>query len=579
MKEKKLTGYPSIDKPWLKYYSEEAINAPLPERTMYEYIFECNQDNLDRVAMNYYGSDMTYREMFRQISIMAGTLEHYGVKKGETVTVCMINAPETVCLMFALNKIGAVANMVYGSSTPEELKKYIIDVKSTLVFTLDMFQEKFVQIAEDAKLKKVVVTNITESMSFANRIGARLFKGLKPKTLPKDKRFCGWNNFFCDRYESTYTAHDPNASAIITYTGGTTGGSKGAILSNIAVCATSQQYILSEGKGLSRERTWMQVLPLFIAYGITCSLIITLAAGMKCVIRIPMTDSIAELCKKFKPNYIIYGPAFWEKFADDNENIDLSNLCATLCGGDTLRPYIEEKINKYLKRCGSPVPLLNGYAMTEIGAGGTLSYSHANKVGSVGIPLLKITISIFDPETEEELKYGQEGEVCIHSPSMMLGYINNKEETDNIIRTHKDGLRWVHSGDLGYMDEDGFIYISGRLKRYFLYINEGIQKKIFSLDIEKVLLEHSYVGNCAVVPIADKETFQKPVAFIISNKTCSHDGNLETKLKAFAKENLQEGYRPVKYIFMEKFPLTKVGKVDYLTLEQIAQKKEFDKKD
>ena len=565
--EKKLTGYPSIDKPWLKYYSEEAINTPLAECTMYEYIFDRNQDNLDRAAMNYYGSNMTYREMFSQISIMAGTLEHYGVKKGDVVTVCMVNAPETVCLMFALNKIGAVANMVYGASTPEELKKYITDVNSTLVFTLDMFQEKFVQIAEDAKLKKVVVTNITESMSFANRIGARLFKGLKPKALPKDKRFCGWNNFFCEKYESTYTAHDPNAPAIITYTGGTTGGSKGAILSNIAVNATSQQYILSEG-GLSRETTWMQVLPLFIAYGITCSLIITLAAGMKCVIRIPMADSIAELCKKFKPNYIIYGPAFWEKFADDNENIDLSNLCATLCGGDTLRPYVEEKINKYLKRCGSPVPLLNGYAMTEIGAGGTLSYSYANKAGSVGIPLLKIIISIFDPNTGEELKYGQEGEVCIHSPSMMLGYVNNKEETDNIIRTHKDGLQWVHSGDLGYMDEDGFIYISGRLKRYFLYINEGIQKKIFSLDIEKVLIKHLYVDNCAVVPMDDPITCQIPAAYVILKKEYRSSKKYEEEFIKYAEENLTGGYRPVKYFFVESFPLTKIGKVDYKELER-----------
>lgn len=129
MKEKKLTGYPSIDKPWLKYYSEEAINAPLPKCTIYEYIYNRNQDNLSRAAMNYYGSDTTYGQMFEQISRMAGTLEAEGVKEGDVVTVCMINAPETVCLLFALNKIGAVANMVYGASTPEELKKYITNVK------------------------------------------------------------------------------------------------------------------------------------------------------------------------------------------------------------------------------------------------------------------------------------------------------------------------------------------------------------------------------------------------------------------------------------------------------------------
>lgn len=213
--------------------------------------------------------------------------------------------------------------------------------------------------------------------------------------------------------------------------------------------------------------------------------------------------------------------------------------------------------------------------MTEIGAGGTLSYSYANKVGSVGIPLLKIIISIFDPNTGEELKYGQEGEVCIHAPSMMLGYVNNKEETDNIIRTHKDGLRWVHSGDLGYMDEDGFIYISGRLKRYFLYINEGIQKKIFSLDIEKVLIKHPYIDNCAVVPMDDSITCQVPVAYVIFKKEYRFSKQYEEEFIKYAEENLTGGYRPVKYFFVESFPLTAIGKVDYKELEKNNRIEDF----
>lgn len=335
--EKKLTGCPSIDKPWLKYYSEEAINAPLPECTMFEYIYNQNQDNLNRVAMNYYGSNTTYGQMFEQISRMAGTLEAEGVKEGDVVTVCMINAPETVCLLFALNKIGAVANMVYGASTPEELKKYITDVKSSLVFTIDMFQEKFVQIADEANIKKIVVTNLTQSMSFANRTGARLLKGMKPLPLPKDKRFCSWKQFFKNAGESTRTCYDPNATAVITYTGGTTGGSKGAILSSKAVNAVAQQYIMSE-PNLRRSSTWMQVLPLFIAYGITSSMVIALAVGMTQIIRIPMTESIADFCKKFKPNHVLYGPAYWEKFADDNEDLDLSNFIAPTSGGDALSP-------------------------------------------------------------------------------------------------------------------------------------------------------------------------------------------------------------------------------------------------
>lgn len=430
-----------------------------------------------------------------------------------------------------------------------------------------MFQEKFVQIADEANIKKIVVTNLTQSMSFANRTGARLLKGMKPLPLPKDKRFCSWKEFFKKAGESTRTCHDPNAPAVITYTGGTTGGSKGAILSSKSVIAVAQQYTLSEGD-LQCGDVWIQVLPLFIAYGITCSLILPLSAGLKCIIRIPMTDSIADLCKAFHPNYILYGPAYWEKFADDNENIDLSNLKATLTGGDTLRSSVEAKINDYLKQCGSSVPLMNGYAMTEIGAGGTLNYPRIYKKDSVGIPLVKISIAAFDPDTGKELGYGKEGELCIQTPAMMLGYVNNAEETDNIIRLHDDGQMWVHSGDLGYVDEDGFIYVSGRLKRYFLHIKNGIQKKIFSLDIEKVLLKHPKVDNCAVVPKSDETTFQVPVAYIILKKESRSSQDIEAEFVTYAEEHLTDGYRPVKYYFVEKFPLTKIGKVDYRALEE-----------
>ncbi len=573
-----LMGYPSIDKPWLKYYSQEMIDAPLPECTMYEHVFHNNQDNLDRIALIYYGTKISYRKMFQTISYMAGTLEDTGIQKGDIVTVCMINSPETIYLIFALNKIGAVANMVYGSSTCEEMKKYILDTKSKVVFTLDLFQDKFREIADEVQLEKIIIAGSTDSMSFINRIGARLLNGVKSMPVPEDSRFITWKKFFQNRRESKKTCHDADAPAVITYTGGTTGGSKGAMLSNKGIIAVAQQYVICE-KELRRESTWMQVLPLFIAYGVTCSMMIPLTVGMTLIVRIPMAESIADFYKKFKPNHILYGPAYWEAFADANENLDLSSLIAPITGGDILHAATETKINDYLQKHGSPYLLMNGYGMTEVGASGTVSFQYAHEFGSVGIPLVKNVVAAFDTETGQELPYGERGEICIQTPSMMLGYVNNPEETNHIIRKHEDGTLWIHSGDLGYVTKNGFVYISGRLKRYMLYIANGLQKKVFSLDIEKVLLEHPYVDNCAVVPIADKETCQKPVAFIILNKIYSHDEDLETKLKAFAEENLQEGYRPVKYIFMDKFPLTKVGKVDYLTLEQIAQKREFDKKD
>lgn len=564
------TGYPSIDRPWLKYYSEKDINTPLPDCTMYELIYRNNQDNLDRVAMNYYGAEITYKKFFAEISLVSGALERLGIEQGNTVTIAMINSPETIYLLFALNKLGATANMVYGSSTPEELKKYLIDAGSTVVFTLDMFQEKFEAIAEDANLRHIVVTNLTQSMPLVMRLGGQYLKGMKPKRLPQNSKFLSWKQFSKMKHDSETVSHDAEAPAIITYTGGTTGGSKGAILSSKAVNAVAQQYIIGE-QDLRRDRTWAQVLPLFIAYGVTCSLMIPLTVGMTLLVRIPMSESIADMCKKFRPNHIMYGPAYWEAFADEDANLDLSYFVAPITGGDTLRASAESKINAYLQKHNSPYLLMNGYGMTEVGAAVSVNYRQAHEFGSVGAPFVHNIVSAFDPDSGKELPCGQEGEICICTPSTMSGYVNNPEETANILRRHEDGKIWVHSGDLGYISKDGFIHISGRLKRYILCIANGIHKKVFSLDVERALLEHPKIENCAVVPVDHTEQYQAPVAFVILKKGVVADAEMETDLKSYSEETLEEVYRPLRYFFVEKFPLTKVGKVDYLTLERTAR--------
>lgn len=570
MAKQNLTGYPSIDKPWLQYYSTDIINSKLPECGIYEYVYNCNQDNLSRTAINYYGAKISYKEMFRTISSIAGALTAFGVKKGDVVTVCMINSPEAIFLLLALNKIGAVANMVYGTSTLDELRKYLLDCDSKVVFTLDLFQEKFEQIVAETNIQKVVVASSIQSMSFVNRFGAKYIKGMKQIPLPSDSRFISWKQFFIGKWESTFISTDADLPAVITYTGGTTGGSKGAVLSNRAVLAVAQQYILGE-VNLRRSSTWMQVLPLFIAYGVTCSLMIPLIVGMTLIVRIPMMETISDMYRKFKPNHIMYGPAYWEGFADDNKDFDLSALIAPITGGDILRPAVEQKINDYFSQHGCNYPLMNGYGMTEVGAAVSVNYQYAHEFGSVGIPFVHNIIAAFDTETGEELPYGSQGEICIHAPSTMLGYINNKAETDNIIQRHKDGLLWVHSGDLGYISETGFVYISGRLKRYMLHIANGVQKKVFSLDIEKELLKHPKINNCAVVPVSDPKTFQVPVAYIIPKKEHQGDTNLEKELTDYGERHMRDGYRPIRYIVVAKFPLTKVGKIDYMELEKSAE--------
>lgn len=564
-----LTGYPSIDKPWLRYYSEEAINTPLPKDTIYTHIKNCSKNRLQSTAINYYGRNISYQVLFEIIDSVASALENMGVHEGDIVSVCMINSPETIYLILALNKIGAAANMLYGMDSTTEIKNHIMDAESKFIFALDIFQEKILASIDGIYVEKVVVSNLTQEMSLFNKVGARMLKKTQVLPIVEDPRFVSWKQFMKYNTGESSTAKKPETPAFITYTGGTTGGSKGVLLSSSAVLAVSQQYIIGEDRP-KPERKWMHVQPLFIAFGLIC-ITIPLMTGMQIIIRLPLSETIGDVCKKFKPHYYVYGPAFWEDFADKNEIIDLSDLLSPISGGDVLTEKAERKVDEYLQRCGCKTKLMNGYGMSEVCAAVSVNFDRIYEFGSVGAPFVKNVISAFSVDSGKELTYGQEGEICIHTPSMMIGYLKNEEETNNIIRMHDDGLLWVHSGDLGYISENGFVHISGRLKRYILTFFNGVIKKVFSLDIEKKMIENPLVEKCVAVPFDDEKYNQVPVAFVVLSKGVEPNKETEKALRKYAEENMEFVYRPVKYIFVHSFPHTKVGKVDYRALEAKAK--------
>lgn len=561
------TGYPSIDKPWLKYYPSESINAELPQGSIYDVIWNNNQDNLKRCAIKYYKNQITYRNFFDHIDNVAAALVNLQIKRGDIVTICMLNSPETIFLIYALNKIGAVANLISGLDSDKEIIEHIGNATSEVLFTIDLFAERIKSIIDRTSLRTIVVSNLTQTMSVPIKFAARTFKKMSPKRLPKDGRFVSWENFISHKNNTAINwVSNSEDAAVICYTGGTTGGSKGVVLSNRSIIAVAQQYIW-RGKKVSRDSHWVNILPSFIAYGITCSIQIPLMIGMTMDLHIVGSAKIGELLKS-KPQYIVYGPAFWEAFVNENNNMDLSFLIAAVSGGDRLPEPVEEKTNKYLLSHGCKSPILNGYGMTEVGAAVSANFLGAYQFGSVGIPFVKTIISAFDVETGEELPAGVEGELCIHTPSMMTEYINDPEETKSIMRKHSDGKVWIHSGDLGYVDKNGFVYISGRLKRYMLIKYNNIYKKVFSLDIEKVLLTHSAVNNCAVVPMEDETAEQVPRAFIILKENVKLTDNLVDDIKSYCERHLDSIYCPNKYEFVKHFPLTKIGKVDYKALEK-----------
>lgn len=568
--ERQLTGYPSIDKPWLKFYSKEAINASLPECTIYDYLYQNNKDYTERIALNYFGRKITYGQLFENIERAARALKSYGVDKGSIVTLLMPTLPETVYLFYAFSKIGAIANMVDPRTSPEGICDYIQEVGSELLIVVDVALPKVDAILDQTVVKKVLIISPADSLP---TIPATLYR-LKQKKHCLSESIClSWKQFlaasvkYSDATEITY---EKDRVVTIVHTGGTTGKPKGVMLTNDNLNSTVFQCQIS-GLDLQRKHKCLDIMPPFIAYGLGNGLHWPLATGSE-VILIPQfnPNKFDELLLKHKPNQIAGVPSHYGNIVNSSKlkSIDLSFLKKPIVGGDSMNIELEKKTNIFLQSHGCQEKIVKGYGMTEVAASVCVcSTNSCNQIGSVGIPFTHTIISIFDPETGKELSYNQQGEICISGPNTMLGYYNNEVATREIIRRHEDGLDWVHSGDIGYMTEDGMLFIVDRIKRMIVR-HDGF--KVFPSMIEKTITIHEAIDMCCVVGTPDKNHSQGmlPVAYLVLNTAYIGQKNtIKQELLTLCKKELPEYAQPIDYIFRDALPLTSIGKVDYRVLE------------
>ena len=569
MLTKKLTGYPSIDKPWLKYYSEEALNAKLPACTIYDYLYESNKDYRGRTALNYFGRKITYGELFENIEKAARALKQNGVGKGSIVTVLMPTLPETVYLFYALGKIGAIGNMVDPRTSAEGIRDYIQEVGSELLIAVDVVLPKTADILSKTTIKKVLVISPADSLPPVLRTLYKMKQGKRPRVYDA---CISWKSFIAEgaAYTGTTSAgYEKNRPVVIVHTGGTTGHPKGVLLTNDNLNISAYQCIIS-GLDFQRKHTWLNIMPPFIAYGVGNGLHLPLIVGME-VILIPQFDpnKFDELLLKHKPNHMTGVPSHYGNIINSQtlKNKDLSYLIAPIVGGDSMNIDLERQTNHNAK-----CHVVKGYGMTEVSAAVSVCATDScNQIGSVGIPFTHTVISIFDVENGEELMYNQQGEVCITGPNTMLGYYKNPKATAEIIVRHKDGLDWVHSGDIGYMTEDGMLFIVDRIKRMIVR-HDGF--KVFPSMIEKTIASHEAVQSCCVVGIPDKEHSQGklPAAHIVlAPQFSGQKSDVQQQLAALCQKELPEYAQPVDYAFRDSLPLTSIGKVDYQALENISK--------
>lgn len=572
--EQTLTGYPSIDKPWLKYYSQEAINAPLPESTVYEYLWENNKNHPNDIAIIYFNRKITYGELFQNIDKTASALVALGVKKGEIVTVAMPSIPEALYIVYALNKIGAVANMIHPLAGEKEIVHYLNEVESRVAILFDGTYSIIKNAIPQTSIQHAVVVTAGESLPLGLKQLYRLKSGRLQLAGPL---FVAWRDFIRGGrgLPVPVVKKDCSTMAIISHTGGTTGEPKGVMCSDYGCNALMFQLLCNFS--FDRQECSLNSLPPFINYSLLESIMAMLAVGFV-VVLIPKYEPMqfAKYIKRYMPNQILSIPAYWKALLqiDNIEKVDMSCLKHIYSGGETIDPTVEMKLNELFERCGAKTKLYNCMGSTEMMAGATIIYDECYKRGSVGIPMVKVDCKIVEPESDIELSYGIEGEICFSGATLMSGYFNNISATNDVIKLHQDNKRWLHTGDIGYMDEDGVLFITGRIKRIIMTKGEdGNITKLFPDRIEKAIGAHPAVECCCAVGVPDEKRIHIPAAYVVLKPDHPQRDRMETEIMDLCRDSLPAYMAPERIEFCDSLPRTSRGKIDYRALEEQAIKK------
>ena len=560
--------YASQAKPWLKYYDQKFIDQTLPALSAFEYVCQRSKNHLNDTALEYYGRKFTYADLIVNVKKTAAALRGAGVKKGDIITVVSIMTPEIIALFYAADMMGATLNLVDPRYSVEGIHEYIEEVDSHLLVCLNVVYERCRQAAKRTNVEKVIVLSPADSLPPVMAVGYKL-------TTPDKNKYASnvirWKQFIKGGEGQSTAAepYDPDHACVVVHTGGTTGSPKGVMLTDDCFNGIALQF-QAYPKLFHRGQKLMNVMPPFIAYGFACGIHLPLVLGFTVII-IPNLDpaKLGSLVLKHKPEHMFGVPTHYQQLAADPKlrDKDLSFIINYAAGGDSLSRGAEQTVNDFLAAHGARYPIAKGYGMTEVSSAATVAAGLDNKPGSVGIPMVNTVVAAFEPGTDQELPIGQRGELCISGPCLMKGYYNKPEETAILLRRHPDGRVWAHTGDMGYLDEDGFVYLDSRIKRMIIR-HDGF--KVFPSMIENVVSRHPAVHQCSVVGCTDKDHTQGRLPFVyivLKADTTAKKKQVIRELERMCAEELPEYVQPVAYKFISSMPMTPVGKVDYRQLE------------
>ena len=569
--------YASVAKPWLKYYDPKFFNQTPPECSAFEYVCRQNKTHLTETAITYYGRKITYADLIVNVKKTAAAFRAIGMKKGDIATVVSVMTPEVIYAFYAADMIGASLNLVDPRYSAEGIHDYITEVDSHLLICLNVVYDRCQQAAKRTNVERVLVVSPADSLPLHLAVGYKL-------STPDKNRYSSnvirWKDFIAagEGKDTGAEPYDPDHTCVVVHTGGTTGSPKGVMLTDnnfngIAMQFSACDTLFSKGQSL------LNIMPPFIAYGFACGVHLPLTLGIKVVI-IPNLDSnkLGSLIWKYKPEHMFGVPSHYQQLAVDPklQNKDLSFIRNYAAGGDAIARGAEQTVNDFLAAHNVEFPIAKGYGMTEASSAATAAAGRNNKPGSVGLPLVNTLVSVFEPGTDTELPIGQRGELCISGPGVMKGYYNKPAETAAILRTHADGRVWVHTGDIGYLDEDGFVYLDSRIKRLIIR-HDGF--KVFPSMIENVVSQHPAVHQCSVVGCADKDHVQGrlPFVYLVLDPAvpAAKRKQIIKELRQLCIEELPEYVQPVGYKIIPEMPLTLAAKFDYRKLEEEINPRDY----
>ncbi len=558
------------NEPWLDYYSRKERKIKFTTKSIYNFMKDEVGDNKDLIALNYFGNRITYEEFFDNIDVCARALRSYGVKEQDVVTICLPNMPEAIYAIYACNKIGAIADIIHPLSSPEQVKFYLKENKSRFFFLVDFNYDKIKDILEDTLVYKTILVSPKLSMPLSLNIGYTLTRTItmkKPNIFDTD--FLKWKDFMLKGtvYTKDFAADvKKDDTALILHSGGTTGTPKGVMISNYSFNALAQQSAVNVIDVRPKDKI-VTILPIFHGFGLGVCVHTPLCLKVETIL-MPEYDAnrFYKIWKNDKPHVILGVPTLWEGMINNPKfaNVDMSQLKYIVSGGDYLSIPAETRINEFLHKHGAHVNIAKGYGMTESVAATAYTFPGTNEPGSIGIPMVGNIYKICDPETGEELEIGQEGEICVNGPTLMKGYLNNEEETKKMLRKHKDGNIWLHTGDIGYIATNGIVYYTQRLKR--MIVVSGFN--VYPAVIEQTLEKHPAVKKACVIGIPHPYKMHVPKAFLLLEEGYKDNARLKRELKELCKKELSVYSIPKEFEVRKEFPKTLYSKIDYKTLEK-----------